>query len=300
MGKFININHTLAAIERIKKELSIFAKIIGVVSTIIFSIYYGYLIYENITLVPNLIAYIILFSVVIATFIIELVLSTKKNDSRKIKRMKLERKRFISIFIKSLKYLAKTITVGMALYLSLKNASSDLMIIMNFVSCGVLVITLLFEFIMIFVNRYIDYLKLGIELDVESSGLSKMVLKDDYKVKKYREKYYGLLGDSQYTTQENKIKMMLEKDAIKYKKEKEEKTNTEINEYKAKIREFNKSLTNQQILKITAQYENLLSKAKEIISDSNKIDELLIKAEKLIERLPKEVSEFKYIPILFR
>lgn len=295
--KFIKIDHTLAAIEKIKKELSILMIVISVICTTIFSFYYAYLIYKNINILPNLIAYIILFSTVIVTFVIELVLKTTKEDSRKTKRIKLERKRFISNFTKILKYLAKCITVTIAVYNSINKNELDLSIFMNFISCAVLVITLLFEFIMIFVNRYIDYIKLAVELDIDSNFiLSKVIFRNETKYKNKERKKYALLSESPYTLQEEKIIKMLTTDAEILRKEKDEQYEIKNKNIKLEIKELSKKLPDKQKEKVDKKFVVSLNEANILINVPDKLDELLIKAEELIDKLPENVSSLKYIP----
>lgn len=294
---FIESKHTLAAIERIKKELSIFAVILSIGSMVIFSIYYGYLIFTNILVPVYLIAYIILFVLVIVTFVIEMILKVKRSDDRKTVRIKAERKRFISIFTKSLKYLAKTSTVVLALYGSLINNNSDLKTIMSIVSCVTLGIQLLFEFILCFVNRYIDYLKIGFELDFDSSLVTKVFLGKQLKVKKLEKKVYGLKGDSFYTEQETKIINMLVEDADKLKQEREQQLKLRIQTSKQEIKKLTDVKLKPHVKeKLEKKYEIAIVEAKELLASPEKIDKLLIKAEELCSKLPGDVAALKYIP----
>lgn len=293
----IKIDHTMAAIEKIKKELSIFMIVLSVACTIIFSFYYAYLIYNNLNELPNLVAYIILFITVILSFIIELVLKAQKNDTRKNIRIKLERKRIIGIFTKTLKYLAKCLTITLALYSSINKSASDLMIIINLFSCAVLIISLLFEFIMIFINRYIDYIKLAVELDVDSNFiLSKIIFRNETKYKNKERKKYALLSESPYTLQEEKIIKMLITDAEILRKEKDEQYEIKNKNIKLEIKELSKKLPDKQKEKVDKKFVVSLNEANILINVPDKLDELLIKAEKLIDKLPENVSSLKYIP----
>ena len=72
---FIESKHTFAAIERIRKELSVFALLISIGSMVVFSVMYAYLLFSNLSNPIYLIAYIILFVVVIVSFVIEMILN---------------------------------------------------------------------------------------------------------------------------------------------------------------------------------------------------------------------------------
>ena len=85
---FIESKHTFAAIERIRKELSVFALLISIGSMVVFSVMYAYLLFSNLSNPIYLIAYIILFVVVIVSFVIEMILKVRKTDNRKTIRIK--------------------------------------------------------------------------------------------------------------------------------------------------------------------------------------------------------------------
>lgn len=294
---FVETKHTLAAVDRIKKELSVFMMIISIGSMLIFSCYYAYLICSNLNSITHLIAYIVLFVIAIMSFIIEMVLKNKKNDSRKIIRLKVERKRFISIFTKSFKYLAKSITIGLALYETLTNPTSDLKLLINIGSCAVLVISLIAEFITYFANRYMDYLKIGFELDFDSSMVAKVFFKKQLKAKALETKVYTLQGDSIYTVQEQKIIQMLTTNADLLKKEREEALSLKIKTSKLEIKELtDKKLSIKQKEKVEKKYEASIVDATALMNMPEKLDKLLIKAENLVAKLPGDVSALKYIP----
>lgn len=295
---FIETKHTRAVFEKIKKELSAFLIIVSIVSMIAFSVYYGYLIYNNLESIIHLIAYIILFALVIISFIVELVLKTKKTDKRKEKREKKERKRIITIFTKSLKYLAKGSTIILAL-IGLKNISEiEMSLVLTIASSLLLLIQLLSEFVISFVNRYIDYFMLSLQMDLDESFVGKFVFKEDRKLRKLEEKIYDAKGESPYTTQEIRIKDMIKENANKLKKENKEEYKSTIQKYKQELKEQNRiniSIKRQE--KILAKYNVSVNEAKSIIDIPEKIDEYLIKASKLLSKMPEDKQSLQYIPI---
>ena len=294
---FLETKHTMAAIDKIKKELNTFIFILSVMSMAIFSIYYIILIISNISSPLFLIIYVVLFLVVIISFIFEMICKNRKKDSKKTIRIKLERKRFISIFTKTFKYLAKSITCGIAIYEMIKQPNVDLPFLINIVSVGMLLIQLLSEFVICFANRYIDYLKLGFELDLDSSLLAKLILGKQLKAKSLESKVYSLQGDSIYTPQELKIIEMLSESAEVLKKENDEKLRLSIETSKKEIKELtSKKLSTKQKEKVEKKYELSKTEALTLIETPDKLVALLIKAEQLVEKLPGNISALKYIP----
>ena len=294
---FIESKHTFAAIERIRKELSVFALLISIGSMVVFSVMYAYLLFSNLSNPIYLIAYIILFVVVIVSFVIEMILKVRKTDNRKTIRIKEERKRFISIFTKTFKYLAKSVTVLLALYSSFNQSKSDLDTIMNIVSCVILCLQVLFEFILCFVIRYIDYIKLGFELDVDSSLVAKLLFCPQLKAKKWEKKAFAHRGDSYYTVQETKIINMLVGDAEKLKQEREQQLKLSIQKSKQEIKESTDiELKPKTKEKLEKKYEVATVEAKDLLASPEKIDKILIKAEELCSKLPDNVAPLKYIP----
>ena len=275
---FIETKHTRAVFEKIKKELSVFLIIVSIVSMIAFSVYYGYLIYNNLESIIHLIAYIILFALVIISFIVELVLKTKKTDKRKEKREKLERKRVITIFTKSLKYLAKGSTIILAL-IGLKDISEiEMSLVLTIVSSLLLLIQLLSEFVICFVNRYIDYFMLSLQMDLDESFVGKFMFKEDRKLRKLEAKVYDAKGESPYTTQELKIIGIIKENADKLKKENKEEYKSTKQKYKQELKEQNRiNIPIKRQEKILAKYNVSVNEAKSIIDIPEKIDALIKK-----------------------
>lgn len=279
---FLETKHTSAALNKIKKELFNFLTVIVISSTVFFAFYYIYLIITNIEFIFHTVAYIILFCTVIITFIADIVYKKQKKDSRKEVRIKVEKKRILFVFVKLFKYLAKGLTVGLALYSSLVNYSFDLSFIFTLISCAIFLISLLAEFVIFYAIKYIDYISIGFELDCKSSWLAKLIWKDEMKAKSLESEIYELLGQSMYTKQEQKIIEYLVAEGDRLKKEKEEYYENVIKSRKTEKKQLKREkLSESQLARINKKYELSITEAKEMMNNPEKIENLINKAEKL-------------------
>ncbi len=84
---FIETKHTFAAVDKIKKDLTNFLKIINIICLIVFFFYYTYLIYTNYKSPFYLSIYVILFFTLFSTFLAEVLIKGKTSDSRKSKEL---------------------------------------------------------------------------------------------------------------------------------------------------------------------------------------------------------------------
>lgn len=316
MGKpFIEINHTTVVLNRIKKDITRLANIIRIVSMIGFSAWYVYLIWTNWSSIPHLIAYIVLFALVISTFFIEQALKPQKSDSRINKRIKTERKRGINIFSKTLKYSAKAVTIALALYASITNPTSNLDLIWDIASGGMWVISVLFEVAMGFIDTYVDQLKLSFELDYNNSravdivnSISKISGDKGSALTALEKKLQTIKPEDRYTEQEKKIIKSLVADADILREQKEKELDAKLTAIKADIKQAKKSvaaskaqnkrkLTKAEKKDVTQKFEEKKTQASQIISLPEKLDELFDKGQMLFDNLPVEIPALKNIPL---
>lgn len=226
---FIETNHTEVVLRKLKSDINGLMKFVRIATMVGFSAWYVYLIVTNFSSLPHLIAYALLFATVIFTFVMERTLKPSTNDSRKNKRKKVEKRRNVGLTTKVIKYLAKCITIGLALYASITNPTSKWDLILDIVSVVMLVVSLLCEFVTGFITRYIDYFTIGISMDINDSGVVHIV-KDVAKV--FGNKQLQLddinnqlivdSGESLYTGQEEQIRTMLAQEANALREQKAE------------------------------------------------------------------------------
>lgn len=247
----IETNHTLAVIDRLKKDLARFTACMSVISMIIFSAYYARLIYLNINSAIYCAIYATLFICVISSFIVEMSIKQKKYQSRKSNRTKLENKRKINFCLKLLKYLAKAATIVIATYEFIKHPEINLSSILNLILGILLLVQLLCEILTHFVNKYIDYFMVGLKLDKDDSTGIKILFKlfnhKQAKVDELEKELYALQEENVFTKQEQKIVNDLKNDAEnrkerikKSKLEYDKYLNEKIKDTKAKIKELKK------------------------------------------------------------
>ncbi len=290
----VETKHTLAAIEKIKKEISTFMKLVRTISMAFFSVYYIYLIYSNIASIPHVIAYVILFGVVITSFVVEQSLKATTDDTRKNKRQKVEKRRKIGIITKALKYLAKCITVGFALYATLSNAEhTEWDLIMDVVSCVILAISVLAEFVTSIINRYIDYLKIGFGMDYEESSIVTNFMKffggKQAKANASETELLNLQQESRYTLQEENIRQMLKDEAQRMAEERNERLSRRIEANELLIARLKgKKLSKKQKSAIENKYAKLCDESLIVMDEPKKLARQLEFAQELISDLSAE------------
>ena len=175
MAFFFTTKHTMASIDIIKSQLSKLLKWLSIIVSIIFAAYYAFLIYINLDSVFYIVAYSVLLAASLAAFICEILLNRpNKYDSKLVKKIKTKHKKTATLVINIVKYCAKLFTIGLALYEIIKYDHSELEIISLIGSTLFLGIQIIFEFVVHIVNKYIDYIRLGVELDMNESGILQM------------------------------------------------------------------------------------------------------------------------------
>ena len=228
MGRpFIETNHTEVVIRKLKSDIDGFMQFVRIATMVGFSAWYVYLIATNLKSIPHLMAYAILFAMVIVSFVVERCWKPNQNDSRKNKRKKVEKRRNIGTTTKVIKYFAKCVTIGLALYASITNPTSKLDLILDVASAVMLLVSVLCEFVTGYIKKYIDYITISISMDYQQSGAFELYKKI---AKFFGDKQMQLddinnellldSGESLYTGQEQKIRDMLsvEADALKNQK----------------------------------------------------------------------------------
>lgn len=201
----ISTKHTMAAFDLIINKLKFYAKVISYVSFGLFSIYYLYLIIDNISAPLYLIVYIILFLTVIGSFMIEMSLKKEEDDSEVEGRLKLEKKRSIKYIIKFVKFAAKSVTVGIGLYYTLSHSGFDINSLLNVFSAIILIFQLLAEFIIFFIIKYYEYIRFGFKVDYEMSSIRKILASKFFASSGKETDYSDFWGNNEFTPREEKI-----------------------------------------------------------------------------------------------
>ncbi|MDE7263094.1 MAG: hypothetical protein K2N64_00350 [Anaeroplasmataceae bacterium] len=92
------------------------------------------------------------------------------------------------------------------------------------------------EFVVHYLNKYIDYIKFSVELDIEASSAARLMMRKQMKSAKLENQVSIITGKDIHTIQENKIISRLKESAEVLKKEKEEKLNSHIEKNKQEIK----------------------------------------------------------------
>lgn len=203
--KLLELNHTFSRFNKIKNDLLRLVSIIGCISMVLFAGYYVYLITLNFERTIYLVIYSILFLTIMATFIVESSLSENDAKSRKNKRIITEKKRKIKAIIKVPKYIAKIGLIAVAVFEMSGDFSFTFSNILNIFLAIWLIIQILSEFIVHYTIKYVDYIKLAIEQDMNESFLLKAFRPGKTLADKMEDISYAVKGESKYTEQEIKM-----------------------------------------------------------------------------------------------
>lgn len=262
--------HSTAAIKIIKNDLSKIKTIINYVVNIIFVAYCLYFIFSNLDSAPYIIVYSFILCITVATFLLEPKFKSKDEDERKLKRLKKKQRRIVFFFLKSFKYICKAAALIIAVFEISTAPTSDLAIIATILSGIVLILQIIYDFVILLVNRYLDILQIAIEEDLRSSKTLQFFVRFANKdiIKELKE------DRKTYTDDELRILEELENEG----KGKE----------KVKAIPVNKELQNA--------YDSCKSEAKDILNN-RKREKTLFKKLRTTE-LPNDINEFKEVPSL--
>jgi|GEM_PF-212853 len=321
MGKpTLEYNHTQVVIEKLLKDLNNAKNFVRVASMLFFCAYYVYLICKNILSVLHVIAYSIMFAITILTFIVEKKLKSTKSDSRKGKRIKLEKRRKILRATKIVKYLARSVTVALALYASITNSTSLWDLPLDIASCVVLVGSIILEFVTEYIIKYTDFIKLSVRLDLQNSKIVDTI-NNIYRFTGHKQPLIPLEEELQngdpsvYTPQEQAIIDILTKEAEALRKKKEEDkkarqaqqrqiqtdkvaaTKAEKQRIREERKQKRRKLTKTEKSAIKNQFETNKGEAKALVQFPEKLDQICDTAEQLINNLPVDIPVLKKIPL---
>lgn len=223
----IEIKHTRSRLNIIKRDLLKATTIFSCVSMALFISYYVYLILQNLNNILYLFVYSGLIASILSLFFIETLIKENKKLLKNEKRQALEQKRRYKTVVKILKFIAKSVLVGVATFETLTNFDITISNIANICSIVFLGIQVLFEIIVHYVIKQIDYFRLSLELDMENSKLLKTFLKSMYKDQKTEKKAIISQGGKVHTIQEEKMIEKIKLEADKFEQE-NKKRKTEI------------------------------------------------------------------------
>ncbi len=268
-------SHSLSAFKLIKGELNKLKKILNVVVQLVFVAYCLYLIFSNLDSLAYIIIYSLIFVLTIFTFIIEPVYKIDIDDNKAIKRLKRKERKVVLLFIKSLKYICKMSSIVVAIIEIALQGATDLSIIATIVSGIILIVQIIFDVIVLLVNRYMNILQLAIEEDIRSSKKLQFFLKFSHK------DYLDELNEDRETYTEDEL-AILEKLANIDKVQEEERR-----------KKLEKTPLDEELLK---KYSSFKEKARSLLNDKKGFKSLLKQTEKA--KFDDSNPEYKQIPNL--
>ncbi|MCQ3035931.1 MAG: hypothetical protein MJ248_06960 [Bacilli bacterium] len=171
----ITVKHTYLAYKMILKELSILKKVLNYIIQTFFFGYYVYLIVTHLDSPVRLALYSVLLVVLIVSFIIDLCVRDKENDTRKAKKTRKENKKKIRFGMSIVKYLVKVATIVLTIIDLIVYGVSDLALILLAVSIVMLIASVASDVAIYLVEKYASMMYLAVKLDIESSEAIKMV-----------------------------------------------------------------------------------------------------------------------------
>ena len=246
----IETKHTLSRFNKIKRDLLKTKTIISILSMLAFLGYYAYLITLNLKNILYISIYSSLILSILLFFIIEVSIKENKHLLRNDRRTTTERKRKLKDISKVLKFVAKTILVSIAMYETINNFNFMLPNIINIGSAILLVFQIIFEFILKYVIKEIDYFKLSLDLDLkESSILVKKIIGTFTKAQQTEDEIFEKLGISKYSPQEQKMIGEIKIEAKQYSDEKQDKLE-QLKQYLESLEPSEKPKESKKLFKI--------------------------------------------------
>ena len=223
----VETKHTRSRLEVIKKDLLKAIRIFSCLSMLLFLSFNIYLLIKNVESVFYLIVYSILICSMVLLFVVDLCIKEGKPLLRNKKTQLKEKKRKAKLIIKIFKYISKVILVGVAIFETFTSDDVVLSDIFNICSAVLLVVQLLFDVVMIYIIKQIDYFRLAFELDVDGSM---SIIKKFFPMMTLEEKAILESGGQLHTLNEIKMIESIKESAEEFdqKNKEKEKTLTEI------------------------------------------------------------------------
>lgn len=237
----VSVKHSLAAFGLIKKQIKRILKTINIIVQIVFFLFYGFMIYTHRDSIPMMIAYGAMLLVSIFVFIAGLALETKDEDEKAVKKLKKRTRKKIKRICKVIKYICNIFAIGFTIATMFLLNSWDILTIASTIASSIfLAIQIIFNVIGILFDKYIEMLRLGIKLDVDDSGIMKVVDPLGEQNKKAQKEVDAMEGRNEYNDYEQKIVDDLRMTAHDHEVKKKETLKEKLKENLQKIKDAKK------------------------------------------------------------
>ena len=178
--KMVSTDYSKAAINIIKRKIENITFGVSIISTIIFLIFYGFMIYSKNDSIVNIVIYSVLTLLLIVSTILDIIIfrvSRKEMNFIERKTFSLYKKvKRDSLLI--FRLVIKVFSIGYAIFIIAKYGQTTGRIITVVMSIVALAIQLIIHFIACFVTDCINYMVIGITTDVDNSGILFLVDKN--------------------------------------------------------------------------------------------------------------------------
>lgn len=174
--QFLSTRYTRTAIDIIREKVTRLANILNITVQIIFMVYYSFMIFSNRNSVLHIILYSVFLGISIFVFILGFLFKNHDDDTQKVLKLRKEKKKKILNITHIVKYVARSVILIFSLYEVLSSSNStDMQVFLTIISGIFFICQILFEIVVKLINTYVDYIRLSVEKDIESSNLISIV-----------------------------------------------------------------------------------------------------------------------------
>lgn len=180
--KMVSTDYSKAAINIIKHKIENITFFVSIITTLVFLGFYGFMIYTKHDSVVNIVIYSVLSFLLIASTILDIIIfSASRKEMNFLKRRnfvlyKKVKRNSLLIF----KLVIKLFSIGYAIFIVARYGETTGRIISIVMSIVALIVQLAIHFIACFVTDCINYMVLGITMDVDNSGILFLVDKNKH------------------------------------------------------------------------------------------------------------------------
>jgi len=168
---FISTKYTKAAVAQIGEEISKISKFTNFIIQLSTMAFYGLMIYLNHEDVFRVVLYSILVVVTLTAYICSLALLANRQDDRSTRVAQKLLRRHVLFGFKLANYAARITAVAYAFYLVIAKGGGKLELVCAIVATLLILANLMVDGILYLVHRYLAYLSIAVEADIENSKL---------------------------------------------------------------------------------------------------------------------------------
>lgn len=279
----IEYKHTVALFHKIKNDLNRISYIISITVQVVLFLYYSFAIYSHRSSVIYVILYSCFFLISFLVFFDILIYHEKKDKSVEDKKKHKKRHSVLKI----VGIVNKFALLVVSLIPIVKGTASDFDKVTTLAVAILILIQTCYLFFASLLDKYLDWLKIALELDYKDSLLFKNPSKS------FQDKIHdiasNLNGKSEESEFSKNLNLQIEEDEKKRRMEKEKKKQIDKENRKQDIKLILDHFKNERINKmisddkIKKEIEKEKKKAEKLLNDKKKLESFLSSFEKEIE-----------------